>query len=86
MKTGDIVISTRGHDMGEWYIVENTLGSYVFLIDGKARPVSSPKQKNVKHIVKTNYFAEEIATKIKHRQKVYDADVQKTLKFFKKQS
>lgn len=83
MKIGDVVISTAGHDMGEWYIVENTLGNYVFLVDGRYKLLESPKQKKIKHIVKTKFFAEEIASKLKLRQKVYDAEIQKTLKFFK---
>ena len=37
MKVGDIVISISGHDMGEWYIVKDVLGEFVYLIDGKLK-------------------------------------------------
>ena len=83
MKIGDVVISIAGHDIGEWYIIENTLGDNVFLVDGKHKLMRSPKQKRIKHIVKTNFYAKEIASNLKLRQNVYDADVQKALKFFK---
>ena len=83
MRTGDIVVSIAGHDMGEWYVVESTLGDYVFLVDGKYRLLENPKQKKIKHVLKTNFHAKEIASKLASRQKIYDAEVRKTLNFFK---
>ena len=85
MKIGDIVISTYGHDTGEWYIVEDVLNEYVFLVDGKNKPLSKPKKKKVKHVLATNLFAEELAQKLTQRQKIQDAEIRKTLNFFKEQ-
>ena len=85
MKIGDIVISTYGHDMGEWYVVEQVLNEYVFLVDGKNKPLSKPKKKKVKHVLATNLFAEELAQKLTQRQKIQDAEIRKTLNFFKEQ-
>lgn len=85
MKIGDIVISTYGHDMGEWYVVEQVLNEYVFLVDGKNKPLSKPKKKKVKHVLTTNFFAEELAQKLTQRQKIQDAEIRKTLNFFKEQ-
>ena len=86
MKIGDIVISTYGHDMGEWYIVEQVLNEYVFLVDGKNKPIDKPKKKKVKHILTTNYFAEEFANRIINKQNIQNAEIRKTLKFFKEQN
>lgn len=86
MNIGDVVISTAGHDVGVWYVVEETLGEYLFLIDGKSKTVDNPKKKKKKHTVKTKFFAEEIAQKLTSRQNVQNAEVRKALKFFQKQN
>ncbi len=86
MKIGDIVISTYGHDMGEWYIVEQVLNEYVFLVNGKSKPIDKPKKKKVKHILATNFFAEDIANKLIGKQSVQNAEIRKTIKFFKEQN
>lgn len=85
MKIGDIVISTYGHDIGEWYVVEEVLNEYVYLVNGKNKPLSKPKKKKVKHILTTPYFAESIASKIANKQNIQDAEIRKALNFFKEQ-
>lgn len=86
MKIGDIVISTYGHDMGEWYVVEQVLNDYVFLVDGKNRPIDKPKKKKVKHILQTHYFADELANKLASGQNTLNAEIRKTINFFKEQN
>lgn len=86
MKIGDIVISTYGHDMGDWFVVEQVLNEYVFLVDGKNRPLEKPKKKKVKHILTTKYFAQDIANKMLSKQSIQNAEIRKTLKFFKEQN
>ena len=83
MNIGEIVISICGHDMGEWYIVKEISGNFVYLIDGKLKTLLKPKKKKIKHVIKTNQIASEIAQKLTSRQTVQDAKVRKTLKFFK---
>ena len=83
MTIGDIVISSCGHDMGEWYIVKSINEDYVFLIDGKLKTIEKPKKKKIKHVIKTNQTAIEIAQKLVANQYLQNAEVQKTLKFFK---
>ena len=83
MKVGDVVISISGHDMGEWYIVANIQNEFVYLIDGKNKPIEKPKKKKIKHVIKANYFAEEVAQKIANKVYLQNAEVRKALKFFK---
>ena len=83
MKVGDIVISISGHDIGEWYIVKDVQNEFVYLIDGKLKPIEKPKKKKIKHIVKANYFAEEIAQKLLNGKYIQNAEVRKAIKFFK---
>ena len=83
MKVGDIVVSLCGHDIGEWYVVFEVSNNYVYLVDGKTKPLQKPKKKKIKHVAKTSFHAEKIATKIVQGEYMLDAEVQKTLKFFK---
>ena len=85
MKIGQIVISTFGHDMGEWYVVKEVEKNYVHLMDGKNKPIEKPKKKKIKHVLQTEMFAGDIALKIATGQYLQNAEVRKTLKFFKKQ-
>ena len=83
MKIGDVVISIFGHDEGEWYIVKDINEYFIYLIDGKNKPLEKPKKKNLKHIAKTNFCANDIAQKIVNKQYIQNAEVRKALKFFK---
>ena len=83
MKIGNIVVSVCGHDIGEWYIVCKVDDNFVYLIDGKNKPILKPKKKKIKHVAKLNFFAENIANKLAQGIYLQDAEVRKTLKFFK---
>ena len=83
MRIGDIVISVCGHDMGEWYIVQDVLNDYVYLIDGKNKTVEKPKKKKIKHVIKTNHREDEIAKKLSSNQMVQNAEIRKAIKFSK---
>ena len=85
MKIGDIVVSTAGHDMGELFFVQDTLGEYAFLIDGKCRPYDKPKKKKLKHIVRIGNVEDDMVEKILSNVHNADAEVRKQLKVFKKE-
>ena len=54
MITGQIVISKRGRDKGKAMVIIAVDGEYVYLVDGRIRPLARPKKKKVKHIQLTN--------------------------------
>lgn len=83
MKVGDIVISTYGHDTGEWYIVKYTDEQFVYLINGSTKTVDKPKKKKIKHIYKTEYNSNEVAEKLISGSYIQNAEIRKALKFFK---
>lgn len=83
MRVGDIVVSLCGHDMGEWYVVKDVIGEFAYLIDGNLKPISKPKKKKIKHVLQINQNANQIAQKLTSKQYLQDAEVRKTLKFFK---
>lgn len=50
-KVGDIVESTQGRDLKNRYlVVDIDKKGYLKLIDGKLKPIESPKLKNPKHL------------------------------------
>ena len=42
--------SKAGHDKGKLYIIMKTEGEYVYLTDGRLRPLSKPKKKKRIHV------------------------------------
>ena len=51
--SGMVVISSAGHDSGNWFVVTGADERYAYIADGKERKLSAPKRKNIKHIRKT---------------------------------
>lgn len=55
---GRIVCSKAGRDKGYFMVVVKKEGNYVFLCDGKERPLERPKRKNEKHLQYTGTVLE----------------------------
>ncbi len=53
---GMLVFSRAGRDSGKPMAVVDVRDGFVFVCDGKERPLESPKKKNPKHLAKTNRF------------------------------
>lgn len=49
-KISDLVLATSGREKGEYFIIKEIVGNNVMLVNGKTRPLSNPKVKNIKHI------------------------------------
>ena len=59
IKKGSICRSLAGHDKGTYYIIVET-GNVIKVSDGKYRPLSNPKVKNLKHLEIVDYEDKEI--------------------------
>ncbi len=51
---GMIVRSAAGRDKGKFLMILAREGDFVYIADGKERPIASPKKKRIKHIKVTN--------------------------------
>lgn len=51
---GKIVCSKAGRDKDYFMVVIKTENDYVYVCDGKERPLERPKRKNIKHLQFTN--------------------------------
>ena len=75
MQRGSVVISTAGHDKGNFYIVLERDGAFAFVCDGKTKRLLKPKRKNIKHLKETGLFA-----KLDTYEILYDAHIKKELR------
>lgn len=81
---GQIVLSSAGHDSGQYYIVTDVNKEYVYLVDGKYKTMSSPKKKNIKHIQILKYVDSGIVLK-NNDGTLVDEDFWKVVKDFTEQ-
>lgn len=82
-KVGDLVFSTAGHDMGQFYVIVEILDkNYVALADGKNKPITSPKKKKIKHILSLGQKDDDFEEKISQKDVDSNAYIKKILKNF----
>ena len=81
---GDIVLSKAGRDKDLLFFVLKVEENYVCLVDGDVHKVENPKRKKIKHIEKTDFYSEKMATKLKNGRRLTNQDVKKVLKGFLK--
>ena len=82
---GQMVYSKSGHDKGLPFIITETEGEFIYLVDGKNRTLDKPKTKKNKHVQFTNSFDADIKTKIENGEYILDADFVKAIKRFSNQ-
>lgn len=49
-KEGNLAKSIAGHDKDQIYVIVKEEGEYVYVSDGRFRPLEKPKKKNKKHV------------------------------------
>lgn len=59
IKIGSVVRSKAGHDSDAMFAVVSFDEKYVYICDGKERPLEKPKRKNRKHISVLNIYLNE---------------------------
>ncbi len=79
LKVGQLVISKAGRDKGDYFLITELSGEYVYLVNGKSRRIDQPKKKKVKHIQPTHWLSRNVAEEIQAYRKLSNADVQKEI-------
>ena len=83
LKIGQVVKSKAGRDKSRVFVIIDIIDdSFVLVVDGDLRKLSSPKKKKVKHLVIYNTVLEEFANMLKSNEKINDATVRKLLEPF----
>lgn len=74
---GMVVRTKAGHDKGNFFVVLGIENGFAMIADGRYRPISKPKRKNLVHLSKTN-------TVIPEQFLNNDSDIRRELKPFYK--
>lgn len=59
-EAGMLAWSRAGHDKDKLYVIVKTEGEYVYLSDGRLKPVEHPKKKKIRHIQIVRQIPEEL--------------------------
>jgi ribosomal protein L14E/L6E/L27E len=82
---GSFATSKAGHDKDTLYVIVDEQGDYVYLCDGRLRPVEKPKKKRLKHIQPINCKVEDtLLARLKGHGKVTNEEVKYAIKHLKK--
>ncbi len=81
----DVVVSTAGRDAGEWFYVIAQDPIYLYLANGKDRPLDKPKRKKRKHVQKVLRSETRVAEKLKTGGKVLNGELRRDLAFLASQ-
>ena len=77
----DVVVSRAGRDQGKWFYVVDADDTYLFLVNGKDRPLDKPKRKKRKHVEKVLRSETRVAAKLKSGDKVLNGELRRDLSF-----
>ena len=77
---GTFAVSKAGHDKGQLYIIIREEGEYIYVADGKTRPLDKKKKKNKKHVQPMNRGDVSVMEKLKNRETVRDEEVKRAIK------
>ena len=77
----DVVVSTAGRDQGKLFYVIAEDEQFLFLANGKDRPLDRPKQKKRKHVQKVLRSETRVADKLRAGDKVLNSELRRDLAF-----
>ena len=75
----DVVVSTAGRDKDELFYVIKTDDQFIYLANGKDRPLDKPKRKKRKHIQKVLRSETRVAEKLREGDKVLNSELREDL-------
>ena len=76
--------SKAGHDKGELYVVTAEEGDFVYLCDGRLKPLGAPKKKRRRHIQPVNRTVEEgLRERLANGGQVWDEEIKYAIKQYK---
>ena len=79
IQISDVVVSTAGRDQGQFFYVIKEEPIYLYLANGKDRPLDKPKRKKRKHVQKVLRSETRVAEKILSGDKVLNGELRRDL-------
>lgn len=84
MQIGRVVLAKAGRDKGDIFVIVGQIDhEYVLIANGTNRSVEKPKKKKNKHLEAQPHVLTGIGDKILRGQKVFDAEIRKSLEALK---
>ncbi|MBE7047177.1 MAG: RNA-binding protein [Ruminococcaceae bacterium] len=83
---GEIVYAIAGRDKGKYFLVVAKDEEFVYLADGKARKVGTPKKKKLKHIESTGTIDEFIVNRLDTIGKITNKEARSSLSHYLKRN
>lgn len=74
--------SLSGHDKNQYYLVLKKDDEFVYLVNGKTKPLEKPKKKNLKHIQIIKRLPEEVKEILEN--KLTDITINKAIKTYER--
>ena len=81
----DVVMTTAGRDVGQWFYVIDADPVFLLLANGKDRTLEKPKRKKRKHVQKVLRSETRVAEKIRSGDKVLNGELRRDLAFLARQ-
>lgn len=83
---GMLAYSKAGHDKQTLYMIVGEDSEYVYLADGKLKPIEHPKKKNKKHIQPVKWgYDKSIRERLLEKQSVRNEEIKRVIKIFQTQ-
>ena len=80
---GKFATSKAGHDKGQFYVIVGCEGDFVYLCDGRLKPLAAPKKKRLKHIqLIQRTVSEELLRKLRNHEKIMDEEIKYCLRHY----
>ncbi|MFO7295146.1 MAG: KOW domain-containing RNA-binding protein [Caldicoprobacter sp.] len=80
MDIGRVVLAKAGRDKGKHFVIVGRMDeNYVLIANGKSRSIDKPKKKKIKHLEAKPHVLYNVREKILSGQKVFDAELRKSL-------
>lgn len=81
---GKLAKSLSGHDKDSIYVIVREEAAFVYLADGRLKPVHKPKKKNKKHIQIINRLPKEITEMLPQDREFRNEEIKRALKLYRK--
>ena len=82
----DVVVSTAGRDKDLCFYVIQEEQNYLYLVNGKDRPLDKPKRKKRKHVQKVLRSETRVAVKLRNGDKVLNGELRRDLAFLAREN
>ena len=82
----DVVTTIAGRDAGQLFYVTSIEQEYLYLVNGKDRPLDKPKRKKRKHVQKVLRSETRVAHKLRAGDKVLNGELRRDLAFLARET